>query len=177
MNKIRNNFSGFNTICGRKRLFFSKSAMLSFMIPSILAIFPDAKFIHIYRNGPSVVSSLIKKEWQKYSKHFSNKFEYQISCAKYWNDCILEIETRKNELFLETEGTYYEFSYEQLCKAPKQTMNKISSFLCIDPEGFKFNFSNISSRNYKIGNYKNDDSWAPLMEAMSKAMHLKGYEK
>ncbi|MBF0235830.1 MAG: sulfotransferase, partial [Desulfamplus sp.] len=119
INKIRNTFSGFNTLCGFKRQFFSKSAMLSFMIPNILAIFPDAKFIHIYRNGPSVVSSLIKKEWQKYSRYFANESEYRIACARYWNDCVLEIETRKKEMLLETKGQYYEFSYEQLCETPQ----------------------------------------------------------
>jgi hypothetical protein len=174
--KIRNTFSGFNILFGFNRQFFSKSAMLSFMIPSILTIFPDAIFIHIYRNGPSVVSSLIKKEWGKYSRHFANEFDYRLSCATYWNDCILEIETRKKELLLETKGQFYEFSYEQLCTSPKSTIKGLSSFIGIDPEAFKFNFSNISSRNYKIGNYQDDNTWIPLLKAMSKAMHLKGYE-
>lgn len=174
--KIINVFSGFKLLRGINKKLFIKSAMISFMIPQIISIFPDAKFIHIYRNGPSVVASLMKKEWSKYSNYFNNEFNYQYCCATYWNACISEIEEKKNQLSLEEKGILYEFSYENLCDTPIKVMQSIAEFLDIDPDGFKFDFSNINSKNFKVGEYKKDKEWLPLLQAMSPAMKIKGYD-
>lgn len=63
---IRQTFAGFVWLWGRRRRLLLKSAMVSFMIEPLLRVFPDAKFVHIFRSGPSVVSSLVLKEWGKY---------------------------------------------------------------------------------------------------------------
>ena len=48
-----------------KRNLVIKSAMISFILPEIYSIFPKAKFIHIYRYGPSVIESFLLKEKMK----------------------------------------------------------------------------------------------------------------
>lgn len=173
--RIQNVFAGFKALRGPKKKFFTKSAMISFVMPKILALFPDAKFIHIYRNGPSVVASLSKKEWGKYVGYFADESEFMLSCAKYWNACILEIEARKKTLSIDAKGAYCEFSYEQLCEDPRSILRKIAKFLDVDSDGYTFDFSNIASRNYKVGYYKNDKQWFPLLEAIEPAMRLKSY--
>lgn len=64
--RIQRVFTGYHAIHGRGRRLFSKSAMISFMIPKLMDLFPRASFLHLYRNGPSVVASLAQKEFHKY---------------------------------------------------------------------------------------------------------------
>ncbi len=173
--KIQKTFVGYHIARGVRKIFFVKSAMISFMIPSLLSIFPEAKFIHIYRNGPSVVESFMKKEWGKYCNYFDNKREYRLHCAKYWNDCLLEIERQRIELSLETRGYFLEFSYEKLCKNPRKVLDDIAGFLSVPLNGFKFDTTQISSQNYKVGDYLKDEKWLELLELMSPGMKLKGY--
>jgi hypothetical protein len=154
---------------------FTKSAMISFMIPKILSIFPEAKFIHIYRNGPSVVASLVKKEWEKYHDCFNSKKQFQLSCAKYWNDCLMEIESQKNVLSLTKKGLLFELSYEELCDNPLEILNKLFSFLSVDFKKFNFDLTQIVSQNYKVGSSITDEKWFELMEVMSPGLELKGY--
>jgi hypothetical protein len=173
--KIRKTFAGYRSANGPSKTLFVKSAMISFMIPKILSLFPDARFMHIFRNGPSVVASFLKKEWSKYSGCFENEPRYLLHCAGYWNDCILEIEKRKAQLSLVAKGAFLEFSYEKLCEDPKAVLGRIGEFLRVPSEEFHFDISQISSRNYKVGDVKKDETWAPLLEIMSPGMKLKGY--
>ena len=127
--RIRDIFTGFQLITGPSKVFFTKSAMISFMIPNILEVFPDARFVHIYRFGPSVVESYFKKNFGKYSRYIFTEKDYRMYCAKYWNACILEIEKRKKELSLDTKGQFLEFSYEDLCQNPGDILDDISKFI------------------------------------------------
>ncbi len=173
--RIRDIFFGFHLISGRSKKFFSKSAMISFMIPEILEIFPNAKFIHIYRYGPSVVELYFKKNFGKYSRYIYTEDDYRRYCAKYWNACIKEIEERKNELLLERKGQFLEFSYEDLCQNPKQILESLGKFLGIASDGFRFDISTISSQNYKARDYTRDLVRNNLIELMRPGLNLKGY--
>ena len=172
---IRDTFSGFHLLTGRSKAFFTKSAMISFMIPNILEIFPDARFIHIFRFAPSVVESYFKKNFGKYSRHVFLENDYRAYCAKYWNACILEIEARKNELRLLEKGQFLEFSYESLCANPRAILDDISNFVEVDPSGFRFDISTIASHNDKAPDYARDPERAGLQELMAPGMQLRGY--
>ena len=173
---VRDTFSGYHLVKGPSKAFFSKSAMISFMIPKILEIFPDARLIHIYRSGPSVVESYFKKNFGKYTRFSYPEKEYRRICARYWNDCILEIDRREKELSLSAKGQFLEFSYEGLCERPRAIMDEVARFIGIAPDGFGFDLSQVSSRNEKVGDYKNDPEWAGLLELMSPGMKMKGYD-
>lgn len=171
---IQKRFAGYNLAKGFKKTLFVKSAMISFMIPKLLSIFPDSKFVHIYRNGPSVVESFLKKEWDKYCDYFASKDEYRLRCANYWNDCLLEIERQRIDMSL-NEKVLFEFSYEYLCENQAECLNKLASFIEINPKGFNFDTAQIISQNHKVGNYSKDESWYELLQLMSQGMKLKGY--
>jgi hypothetical protein len=171
--KIRDIFTGFQLITGPSKILFTKSAMISFMIPEILEIFPDARFIHIYRSGPSVVESYCKKNFGKYSRFTFTEKEYRGYCARYWNACLLEIEQRRQDLSLEARGQFLEVSYENLCKNPSEVVNSIAKLIGVSPDGFRFDLSQISSQNHKVG--AGDPERAELVQIMSPAMKLKGY--
>lgn len=172
---IRNIFMGFQLLTGPSRVFFSKSAMVSFMIRKILDIFPNAKFIHIYRYGPSVIESYFKKNFGKYSHYKYTDKDYRRYCAKYWNDCIMEIEDSKIKLSLEGKGQFFEFSYESFCEDPKNLLDRLAGFLHVPSEGFCFDTSKIASQNYKALDFTDDPDGKELLELMLPGLRLKGY--
>lgn len=172
---IRRAFSAYHFLRGSPNTFFVKSAMISFLIPQIITIFPDARFIHIFRSGPHVVASLVKKEWHKHAEHFDNKVEFQAQCARYWTACIVEIEQKNQDLSLVQRKALLEISYETLCERPSFILDQIANFLDISAQEFEFDISRISNRNNKIGDYEENEAWAGSLDIMSKGMELKGY--
>jgi hypothetical protein len=173
--RIQNTLTGYHWIKGSSKIHIVKSAMIVFLIPKILSVFPASKFLHLYRSGPSVVESLVGKEWEKYCNYFGSLSGFRMGCAKYWNDCILEIERQKTVLSLDKKGILLEFSYETLCENPRGTLNAIANFLEVKPEGFQYDLSQITSRNYKAGDFDHDEKWADPLKVMSAGMQLKGY--
>ena len=173
--RIRDVFTGFHLITGQSKVILTKSAMISFMIPKILDIFPDARFLHIYRYGPSVLESYFKKNFGKYSRHIYTERDYRLCCAKYWNACIMEIEKRKDEFSLEAKGRLIEFSYEGLCKNPTDVLNAITAFLGVKSKGFSFDLSRVASQNYKVGDYTTNKWSTDILDLMSQGMKLKNY--
>ena len=173
--KIVQTFNGFQLIAGRSKVFFVKSAMISFLIPQIVQIFPSAKFIHLYRYGPSVVESYFKKNYGIYSKYTYSEDEYYRYCAQYWRDCILELDRAKNALDLVGKDAFFEFSYEALCEDPVDKLRKLASFMGVEFSLFKFDLSSIQSTNYKV-NLK-DEKWGRLIDLMTPVLELKGYTR
>lgn len=173
---IRDTFTGFNLMSGPSKVFFTKSAMISFLIANILELFPDARILHIYRFGPSVVESYFKKNFSRYSRYRFAEDEYRRHCASYWNACILEIERRKKELSLEAKGQFLEFSYEDLCQNPSGVLADLANFLGVALGGFTYDTSRISSQNYKAADYTSTPNGLALLDLMSSGMKLKGYE-
>lgn len=174
-NKIRHTFSGYYAIWGKGRILVLKSAMISFMIPKILDIFPDARFIHIYRSGPSVIESYFKKNFGKYSRFSCSEEEYRLICARYWNACIMEIERVKESLLLQSERAMFELSYEELCDRPEITLDQLVRYFNLRDGYFDFDISKIESRNYKVDDCAHDDKWQDCLQTMEPAMRLMGY--
>ncbi len=125
-----------------------KSAMISFLIPDLLRLFPEAKFIHLYRYGPSVVTSLIEKELHKY-KDLATRDDFLIWAAGYWDSCIKEIDRANTEYSLTADGKLLELSYESFCEDPEAVSTKLARFMRCDPAKFTFDFSTVKSTNYK----------------------------
>ncbi len=173
--KIGHVFRGYQVLKGTRDVFVVKSAMISFMIPKILEIYPKAKILHIFRAGPPVVESYLKKNLQAYPDGVFAEEEYRLLCARYWNACILEIERVRTALQLSEKGAFSEFSYESLCENPAVVVQELADFLGVDPRSFAFNFSTIDSKNYKVGSWMEDNKWKQALVAMQPGMKLKGY--
>ena len=86
-------------------------------IPVLLQIFPDAKIIHIYRDGRDVALS-----WLKHTYGPHNLF----TAARDWN--IMVGAGRRAGIRLSPE-TYLELRYEALIAAPAETMKRVCAFL------------------------------------------------
>jgi hypothetical protein len=174
--KIQDIFNGFHIIKGAGKVFFVKSAMISFMLPKIVDIFPDARFLHIYRYGPSVVASYFKKNRKKHSINAYTDEEYYQFCCEYWNSCILEIDRAQESLSLKAKNAYLEFSYEKICDEPESILKSIADYFGVDPSKFSFDLSTIQSTNYKADNNVHNNKFKEILrDTIYPAMKLKRY--
>ena len=122
-----------------KKLFFGtgkrivyKNPFHSLRIATLLKIFPDAQFIHIYRNPRDVIPSTIhlwsvvgkenalKRKWRR------PKFEEVVTGYRNFMNKLQE-----NTALLPKEK-YAEVKYEELEKDPVKTIKKIYKHLKID---------------------------------------------
>ncbi len=171
---VKRTFGGFNLVRGRHKPFVLQSAMISFLLPEIRDIFPDARFVHLVRNGVSVAASLTRKNWKK---KFSNKMSedaYMLCAARYWRDCVTEIHRAAATLGL-TDTDFIEIRYETLCDNPKGTLEEICGLLNVDAAEIGFDLRTIESCNNKVGDYVQDERWRTHLNIMGEAMESLGY--
>ncbi len=173
--RIKQTFNGFHLMVGNSKTLIVKSAMISFMMSQIKTIFPGAKYIHIYRYGPSVIESYFKKNFGKYSKYSYTEYEYYRACAKYWNSCILNIEQERISLSLAEKASFFEFSYEDFCNDPEGILQGFSNFLNVDYAKFTFDLSSVRNTNFKVNSVYKDKLKHLIDDEIYPAMKLKGY--
>ena len=116
-----------------------------------------------------------KKLYGEHPRFKVTESDYRFCCARYWNDCILEIEQRKKQFSLESKGRFLEFNHESLCENPNDILVRIADFFGVDSNGFCFDLSRVASQNYKVANYEKSEEGAALLDVISPGMKLKGY--
>ncbi|MBN1630806.1 MAG: sulfotransferase [Thermoleophilia bacterium] len=174
--RIRRTFYGFNVMAGKSRTLVVKSAMISHMLPALREVFPQAKFVHLYRYAPSVIESYFQKNFNRYADYRCTRDEYYKACARYWNSCILQIEHDRVALRLNEQGAFHELSYEDLCADPEGILKGLFAFLEVDHERSTFDLSSIKSTNIKVeDSYQNGDLKSLIDPEIGPAMKLKGY--
>jgi hypothetical protein len=177
-------FGAYQFLLG-KDFFLNKNAMIAFMIPFVLEVFPGARFIHILRDGLAVAFSYARKEWKKKEAHLpvyrekgmDISFEEALGvCAVSWKKHIEEIEKEKENLDLVGRGLLHEVRYEDFCSDPRQVLDELSEYMGIDPHGFREKtFSHIRNMNFKYHEALTEDTIRELRETMSPTLHTKGY--
>ena len=170
-NKIDRLLSGCQLLNGKNKPFIVKSAMISFLVPELKAMFPKSKFIHLYRHGLPVVDSLLVKEWDKNKLYFKDQEEYKVTAAEYWNKCILGIENYKNSLL--NDSNFIELRYESLCENPSFELEKLSKFIGTEKNNFKFDLTKISNRNKGKQIYTEEEK--VLLNIMQTGLDIKNY--
>ena len=122
---------------GRSR-FVNKNLQNSFRVRLLNSIFPDAKFIHIIRDGRAVAFSILNKIeiagdrfalfyigfkdilGDKYQNERSELYNYGLAWAEF---------VRKGrEASVAAQGRYYEVRYENLVTEPHKELRKIVDF-------------------------------------------------
>lgn len=115
----------------------------------IMRFIPDAKIIHIIRDGREVVAS-IQKRRKKFPDEFKNQdLEYSVNL---WNTCI-----SKTEKLYSKERNFL-VRYEDLVTNPKKTLNEIGRNINLDYSEVDINnrYSVLNSATYKSEDWKNN---------------------
>jgi omega-hydroxy-beta-dihydromenaquinone-9 sulfotransferase len=125
---------------GRSR-FVNKNLQNSFRVRLLNSIFPDAKFIHIIRDGRAVAFSLLNKKelgatspillvgfkdilGDKYQPERSELYNYGLAWAEYVR--------KAREASASAQSRYYEVRYENLVTEPYNELRNIVDFCELD---------------------------------------------
>jgi hypothetical protein len=95
---------------------------------ALVSIFPDARFLHIIRDGRDVACSLYKTHWIVPST--GKKVDYTQSignAARYWRDIIQT--ARQHAAHPILEGRVLEIRYEALVAETERTLRQVLQFL------------------------------------------------
>jgi hypothetical protein len=147
---------------GDAGILVEKSPRNSLRVPYVKEIFPEARFIHIVRDGRDVACSMVPgcggtewkhlkpPSWQKYLESYSGA----IRCAYVWKE-TLEIAMKDLSIV-----PHLQLHYEDLIQFPERTAGKILDFLGLDlhPATLEFcqKISNTTLSSYQA---KYQDHW------------------
>lgn len=159
------------TIMPNRPIFIEKLPINNFRLDFINTIFPDALYIHIYRNGLEVASSIEKiadtGRWFGANKYKWNQLVNIANektqtmplaelCASNYDKGLLEwrLSTEAAVNFLNDlpRDRFLEVSYYNLTNKPTDVIEQIFSFIGVDNETDVAKFANekISRRSKKI---------------------------
>ena len=157
-------------------------------------VFPDARFIHIVRDGRAVANSLLnvgwwqgwmgpdnwgfgplpgnyRDEWEKHNRSFVSLagIEWKLLMDSY----------REAATGLEP-SEYLEIRYEDLCSDPMETFRVFCSFCELTfPETFRSAISSspaFENRNFKWREQLSESQQGVLSEVLTKHLQMYGYE-
>lgn len=94
-------------------------------LPLLYRLFPQARFVHIYRDGRDVALSTVGCHWKMLhtpAGHVENTYENSI---KRWVDWIRELQADAARL----TATVYALRYEDLVESPEPQMRRLLEFI------------------------------------------------
>lgn len=166
------------------RVFLNKSVMVTFMMPHILRLFPDARFIHLVRDGRAVALSLTKKELQKIQatatiyQHKGYALDFDrllVSFADHWLAHVNEV-SRQNVALNLTKDQLLELSYEDICLNFDKEMTRLCNYMGISfaklPLARVPHFQNM---NRKIDEMLSCEQTISLTHIIADTLESKGY--
>ncbi len=111
-----------------KRLVGDKTPAYVRSIPTLHELWPEAKFVHIVRDGRDVALSAIN--WSrayKLSNRFSTWTEHPVTTAAVWWEWLVRLGREAGNPL--GPDLYHEVRYEELISEPEQTCERLCSFL------------------------------------------------
>lgn len=181
--RIKATFGVAQYLCGTP-VFVNKSAMLCFMMPHVLAIFPDAKFIHVVRDGRAAAYSRAVKEGQKMEEYatiyrergyFVSRSELLTHAAQAWTDSIEEITRQDVAYQLSATGRMVEVRYEELCAQPVATVARLAEFIGVARDRANLDRIHTDSQNTKYQSKMDAITIDRLTHIMAATLRTKEY--
>jgi hypothetical protein len=148
-----------------KRLVGDKTPAYVRRIPTLHALWPDAKFVHIIRDGRDVCMSAIN--WRKADHalgRFSTWGEDQVSTAAVWWEWHVRL-GREDGGSLAPQ-LYHEVRYEELVSGPANTCEKLCDFLDLPYDDAMLRFH--EGREKADPNLDAKKAWRPLTPGLRK---------
>jgi len=110
------------------------SGMLGALLPEILSVFPDAKFIHVVRDGRVASYLSARREWCNMMRSPAN---YQKKgCSLDFQDVLGRMinywswtEGRINSVAEKVPGQVYKVRYEDWCNSPDEVFSNLREFV------------------------------------------------
>jgi hypothetical protein len=163
-----------------KRTWLEKTPRDVLFADVLLEIFPDARFIHVYRDGRDVVSSILENDfWPIGSKEtlphmlarfpklrdYVDKVTLELA-AGFWADLI---EIARDVAADAPLDRYRDVRFEDLVARPKDVVAELCAFLGIEFTDFPVD---VDSSRAHVGRYKRDLDASQLEVVYSRAGHV-----
>ncbi|NQT94687.1 MAG: sulfotransferase [Lentisphaerae bacterium] len=163
----------------------NKSSLLVFMLEDLRRVFPDARLIHIVRDGRAVANSYAAKtlrEIQKYPDLFA-QYGYEPdpaqllrTCATTWSVQIEEAERVLARMRGRDPGLFLEIRYEDLCDSTPECMRSVAEFMGLEPDRFVTDrWPSIRNMNYKFAEELSERDLGDITSIMAEGLRTKGY--
>jgi len=101
------------------KIWGDQSPINTFSLPYLNRLFPEAKYIHLLRDGRDVVSSMVKQMGDRYIYEAIIRWKTSIKRTRQFQKVI-------------DANQYLEVRYEDLVQEPEQNLEEISLFLGIE---------------------------------------------
>lgn len=145
---------------GGKPLFL-KNPTLSYRIRDILEMFPNAKFIHTYRNPYKVYSSTVKFFDEVFAIYTLQNWDKEKMKQDILRNFKLLYECHERDLDLIPKENIVHVKYEEFIEKPSETMEHIYKTLKLDGwDEYKDNiiaYAESQKRDYKPNDHVTDD--------------------
>lgn len=153
--EIRAIFSVYQTT-KRAKVFLNKTPLNTFRIPYLIHMFPEARFVHLVRDGRAVTQSYAKKQRHDMNKDvevyralgYDYPFdELALKLAAYWQRTVDEVAYRDREFQLTAKGRMLEIKYDDLCSRTDETLGKLCRYMGVEPSRFKSQAAKIQMKD------------------------------
>ena len=180
--EIRASFGAFQSLAGRP-VFVNKSPFHTFRVRQVLELFPEARFVHVVRDGRAVVLSyarhlLARGKLREWPAEWRQRVErspeplYEL-LAHLWCESLCEVDGAARDLGLAADGKMLRLRYEDLAEDPDGTVSGLDSFLGLTA-GRSLR-RQIASRNYKWRQAFSPETLARLESIMGPHLEADGY--
>lgn len=185
--RLHATFEHHRQMSGKER-FFNKHPRNSVRIDFLQAVFPDAIFIHVIRDGRAVVNSILNKIEQEPTRHnipfgrFCKPPEWRSllredpveQAALQWREILSYILSKKEAL----GDRYFEVSYEAVCANPRERFKEMFAFagLSASESDLAGVPAELESKNFKFREAFNTSQLATIESVQEKLLTELGYQ-
>ncbi|MBA3871147.1 MAG: sulfotransferase [Anaerolineae bacterium] len=180
--KTRAIFGVYQTV-KRAKVFVNKTPLNTFRIPQLLKTFPEARFVHLVRDGRAVTQSYAKKQRHDMNKDvevyralgYDYPFEeLALKLAAYWQRTIDEVTLREQQFNLTAKGQMLEIKYDDLCSQTDATLEKLCQYMGIQKDRFKPEAQQIQMKDQ---DYKWRTELSPEIIAATQQLQANGLKR
>lgn len=124
------------------KVFLNKSPLNTFRIPYLLTIFPNARFVHLVRDGRAVAHSYAKKQRHDMKKdlHIYRELGYDFPieelALKLAQRTIDEVAMCDEQFGLTSSGRLLEIKYVDFCTQTDLVLDKLCKYIGIQKSRF-----------------------------------------
>ncbi len=140
---------------------FLKNPTHSYRIKDLLEMFPNAKFIHTYRNPYKVYSSTVKFFDEVFAIYTLQKWDKEKMKQDILDNYKLLYEYQDRDLHLIPEDRIFHIKYEEFIENPSEKMEEMYKYLKLDGwEEYKDDiiaYAESQKRDYVPNVHKTDD--------------------
>jgi hypothetical protein len=158
--------------------------MIAFMLPVVSELFPEARFIHIVRDGRAVALSYAHKEFGKMQANEELYRACGVWCtfdelleqmSRLWVAHIDEIDGVAERESWKEKGFYFECRYEDFCERPRELMAEIVGFMGFPNPRVSLE-DEVRSMNHKFRQELSPEAIRSITAIMAETLTRKGYE-